>query len=56
MGAEKNADESIVELAAAGNCAVGTTDAALRRRLRENGIPVVYLRQKSHLALEGSVG
>jgi rRNA-processing protein FCF1 len=56
VDSKKSADESIVELAAEGKCAVGTTDAALRRRLRKLGTTVVYLRQKSHLALEGSAG
>jgi len=55
-GGEKSADEFIVELAVGGKCVVGTTDAALRRRLRKLGTTVVYLRQKSHLAVEGSVG
>jgi rRNA-processing protein FCF1 len=56
VGGEKSADESIVELASERSCAVGTTDAALRRRLRKLGTTVVYLRQKSHLAVEGSAG
>jgi rRNA-processing protein FCF1 len=50
------ADESILSLAAQKRCAVGTTDAALRRRLRKLRITVIYLRQKSHLAVEGSTG
>lgn len=46
------ADPSILKLAGKGHV-VGTTDAALRKRLRRRGVPVVYLRQRSHLALEG---
>lgn len=50
------ADESILRLAVQKRCAVGTTDTALRRRLRKLGVTVIYLRQKSHLAVEGSTG
>lgn len=48
------ADESILRLAAQKMRAVGTTDAALRRRLRKLGVITIYLRQRSHLAVEGS--
>lgn len=34
---------------------VATTDAGLRRRLREKGLPVVYMRQGRHLAIEGLI-
>ncbi|MEW6222875.1 MAG: PIN domain-containing protein [Candidatus Hadarchaeota archaeon] len=51
----KIADEAIVELASRGNAVVATTDMALRKRLRAKGVPVIYLRQKSHLALDGEV-
>jgi rRNA-processing protein FCF1 len=50
------ADEAILELAGKGDCAVATTDASLRRRLREKGIPVIYLRHRSHLAMDGWTG
>ena len=50
-----HADEVILRIACE-NCVVGTTDAELRKRLRRMGFPVVYLRQKSHLALDGRVG
>lgn len=50
-----DADESIIRLAAQKPCAVGTTDAALRRELRHRGVPVIYLRQKSHLAVDGQI-
>jgi len=50
-----HADEVILRMACE-NCVVGTTDAELRKRLRRRGFPVVYLRQKSHLALDGRVG
>lgn len=50
------ADESILKLATQKRCAVGTTDAALRKELRRRGISVIYLSQKSHLAKDGSLG
>lgn len=53
---KKDADESIIELAGQMQCAVGTTDTALRKELRRRGIPVIYLRQKSHLAMDGQIG
>jgi rRNA-processing protein FCF1 len=33
---------------------IATTDSDLRRRIREKGHPVVYLRQENRLALDGS--
>lgn len=45
------ADESILKLAEEGNCVVGTTDMLLQRKLRERGVTVIRLRQRSHLAL-----
>lgn len=50
------ADAAILRLAGKGNCAVGTIDATLRRKLRQRGVPVIYLRQKSHLAVDGRIG
>lgn len=49
------ADEAILNLALKGRCGVGTTDADLRKELRRRGVPVIYLRQKSHLAIDGLV-
>ena len=49
------ADEVILDLALKGRCVVGTTDAALRKELRRRGVPVIYLRQRSHLAIDGWV-
>ena len=45
------ADDSILKLAGGGNCVVGTTDMLLQRKLRERGVIVVRLRQRSHLML-----
>lgn len=50
------ADESILRLAAQRKCAVGTTDATLRKELRRRGVSVIYLCQKSHLAKDGQLG
>lgn len=49
------ADDAILELAKEGNTVVGTNDARLRRELRASGVPVIYIRQKSHLAINGGV-
>lgn len=51
--AKSAADEAILNLALKGRCVVGTTDAALRKDLRRHGVPVIYLRQRSHLAIDG---
>ncbi|HEX9915951.1 MAG TPA: DNA-binding protein [Candidatus Bathyarchaeia archaeon] len=46
-------DNSIVRLAASRGYVVATTDAELRRRLREVGVKVLILRQKRYLQLMG---
>jgi rRNA-processing protein FCF1 len=46
-------DDSIVRLAASRGYVVATTDAELRRRLREVGVKVLILRQKRYLQLVG---
>ncbi len=51
--AKGGADEVILKLATHKQCVVGTTDALLRKELRRQGVPVIYLRQKSHLAIDG---
>ena len=50
------ADDAILRLATGKRFAVGTTDAVLRRELRRRGVSVIYLRQKSHLAIDGQFG
>ncbi|KPU62920.1 nucleotide-binding protein [Thermococcus sp. EP1] len=53
---EKPIDQQILEFALnMPNVIVCTNDKALKKRLRENGIPVIYLRQKKILELEGIV-
>lgn len=48
-------DELIIRLAETWGCPVATNDARLRRRLRERFIPVIYMREKSHLELDGAI-
>ncbi|KAF5416423.1 MAG: Ribonuclease VapC9 [Candidatus Methanogaster sp.] len=49
-GTVGNVDNSILELAVEMKVAVFTNDAELKGRLRERGVKVVYLRQRSYLA------
>jgi len=48
-------DDALVRIATRCRCPVATNDADLRRRLREEGVPVVYLRQRSRLEVEGFI-
>ena len=48
-GAAGNVDDSIMELAVEMKVAVFTNDAELKGRLRDSGVKVVYLRQRSYL-------
>ena len=48
-------DDVIVRVAAEWETPVGTNDKKLRRRLRQNGVAVIFLRQKQRLAMEGTV-
>ena len=54
-GSQETYDDVIVRVAAEWKSPVATNDRALRRRLRNVGVPVVFLRQKHRLAVEGSV-
>jgi rRNA-processing protein FCF1 len=56
LKSEGGADDAIFGFAVAKKCMVGTTDAALRKKLRRSGISVIYLSSKSHLALNGQIG
>jgi rRNA-processing protein FCF1 len=51
---EKN-DDVIVRMAKKWNCPVATNDIELKRKLRNDLIPVIYLREKSYLEMEGFV-
>lgn len=48
-------DEAIINLAKMLRTPVATNDAELRRRLRAEGIPVIYLRKRTHLEMDGYV-
>jgi rRNA-processing protein FCF1 len=48
-------DEAIIEVAKKWNCPVFTNDKVLRKRLRDINVPVIYVRQKSHLEIDGRI-
>jgi len=50
---DESFDDALLRVAEYENCAVATNDANLRKRLRENGVTVVYVRKRSHLVVEG---
>lgn len=47
----KKGDEAIIELAKNHDSAVATNDSELIKRLKNNNIPVIFLRQQSHLKI-----
>ena len=48
-----SADDAILDLALALHAVVVTSDQPLLDRLKREGVPRVFLRSRSHLALEG---
>jgi hypothetical protein len=50
-----NMDELIVEFSKKEGYAVATNDQNLRRKLKSEGIPTIYVRQRSHLQMEGDL-
>ena len=54
-GLEETYDDVIVRVAAEWKSPVATNDRELRKRLRQVGVPVVFLRQKKRLEMEGAV-
>lgn len=46
-------DDAIFEAAKAWRCLVFTNDRTLRKRLKNIKVPVIYVRQKSHLEIDG---
>jgi rRNA-processing protein FCF1 len=54
-GLKETYDDVIVRVAAEWKTPVATNDRELRRRLRNLGVPVIFLRQKQRLELEGAV-
>jgi len=53
QGINETSDDVIVRVASEWKCPVATNDRALRKRLRNISVPVIYLRQKSRLEMEG---
>jgi len=54
-GLKETDDDVIVRMAAEWKCPVATNDQELRKRLRKLGVPVIFLRQRSRLELDGTV-
>jgi len=52
---EETNDEVILRVATQLKSPVATNDRELRKRLRDRGIPVIFLRGKHQLELEGAV-
>ncbi|MEM2202200.1 MAG: DNA-binding protein [Candidatus Bathyarchaeia archaeon] len=50
---EGSPDDAIVKVASEWKSPVFTNDRALRKRLRDINVPVIYVRQKSRLEIEG---
>ncbi|MGQ9625209.1 MAG: type II toxin-antitoxin system VapC family toxin [Candidatus Bathycorpusculaceae bacterium] len=48
-------DDAIVKTATEWGCPVFTNDRRLRKRLRDINVPVIYVRQKSRLEINGAV-
>jgi rRNA-processing protein FCF1 len=48
----KNADEGVIEAATTTKGVVFTNDAALRKHLRSEGVPVLFLRGRKKIALD----
>jgi rRNA-processing protein FCF1 len=48
-------DDIIIKVAKAWNSPVFTNDSQLRRRLRDISVPVIYVRQKSRLEIDGLI-
>ncbi len=48
-------DDVIARVAEEWKCPVATNDRELRKRLRKLTVPVIFLRQRRHLMLEGAV-
>jgi len=51
----ESTDQLLVQLAKKKDYIICTCDNELRRKIREVGSPVIFLRQISHLAIEGEI-
>lgn len=55
IGTEEDVDDQLVRLSEREGLIVATTDAELRRRIRRQGRPVVFMRQRRYLAFDGII-
>ena len=53
---EYTGDNAVIELAYRTGGYVLTNDKELRRRLRKEGVPIIYLRSGTHLAIDTYLG
>jgi len=51
----ENSDDVILRVAKEWGCPVATNDRELRKRLRREGMPTIFLRQRAYLAMEGLI-
>jgi rRNA-processing protein FCF1 len=49
---EITVDDSLIQLAKKNDMVIGTTDSELRKKARNEGLKVIYLRQKRYLVLD----
>jgi hypothetical protein len=54
QGMNESHDDVVVRVAQKWKCPVATNDRTLRKRLRSKGVPVIFLREKTRLVLEGA--
>lgn len=55
QGANESHDDVIVRVAQKWKCPVATNDRALRKKLRAERLPVIFLRGKKQLWIEGAL-
>ncbi|MEM2937449.1 MAG: hypothetical protein QXJ63_02755 [Candidatus Bathyarchaeia archaeon] len=55
MEVKGSPDDVIVEMAREWKCPVFTNDRELKKRLRDISVPVIYVRQKSRLEIDGRI-
>lgn len=53
--AGETVDDALIRLATKWGAPVATNDGDLRRRLRAEGVPVIYLRQRAYLEVDGPI-
>jgi rRNA-processing protein FCF1 len=55
LKSSETVDDLIVRVASLWKCFVATNDRVLRKRLTQSGVPVVYLRQRNRLEVNGNL-